>query len=49
MAHMLEKRNELSHTYNETVAREAVKIIKYTYYSAIRQVYRFLKDKINEQ
>jgi nucleotidyltransferase substrate binding protein (TIGR01987 family) len=25
--HMLEKRNELSHTYNETVAREAVKII----------------------
>lgn len=47
--HMLEKRNELSHTYNEEVASQAVEIIKYRYYQAIEQVYRFFKDKINEQ
>ncbi|WP_295674660.1 nucleotidyltransferase substrate binding protein [uncultured Mucilaginibacter sp.] len=46
---MLEKRNEFSHTYNETVAKEAVKTIKYIYYPAIGQVYRFFKDKTNEQ
>jgi nucleotidyltransferase substrate binding protein (TIGR01987 family) len=46
---MLEKRNEFSHTYNEVVAKEAVKTIKYKYYPAIWQVYRFFKDKINEQ
>jgi len=46
---MHEKRNEFSHTYNETVAKEAVKIIKHKYYPAICQVYRFFKDKINEQ
>ena len=46
---MLEKRNEFSHTYNEIVAKEAVKTIKYSYYPAIWQVYRFFKDKINEQ
>jgi nucleotidyltransferase substrate binding protein (TIGR01987 family) len=47
--HMLEKRNELSHTYNEEVASQAVEIIKYQYYQAIEQVYHFFKDKINEQ
>jgi nucleotidyltransferase substrate binding protein (TIGR01987 family) len=45
---MLEKRNELSHTYNEEVAELAVKTIKNKYYQAIHQVYHFLKDKINE-
>ena len=44
---MLEKRNEFSHTYNEIVAKEAVKVIKHNYYPAIWQVYRFFKDKIN--
>jgi nucleotidyltransferase substrate binding protein (TIGR01987 family) len=47
--HMLEKRNELSHTYNETVAAQAVEIIKQRYYPAIEQVYHFFKEKINEQ
>jgi nucleotidyltransferase substrate binding protein (TIGR01987 family) len=45
---MLEKRNELSHTYNEAVAELAVETIKNKYYQAIDQVYHFLKDKINE-
>ncbi len=43
--HMLEKRNELSHTYNENVAKNAVDIIKRRYYPAIRQVYQYFKDK----
>lgn len=46
--HMLEKRNELSHTYNETVAEQAVEIIKHRYYGAIAQVYEFFKIKMNE-
>jgi nucleotidyltransferase substrate binding protein (TIGR01987 family) len=45
---MLEKRSELSHTYNEAVAQLAVETIKNKYYQAIDQVYHFLKDKINE-
>ncbi len=43
--HMLEKRNELSHTYNENVAKQAVEIIKHRYYPAIRQVYLYFKEK----
>jgi nucleotidyltransferase substrate binding protein (TIGR01987 family) len=46
--HMLEKRNELSHTYNEAVAEQAIDIIKHQYYPAIEQVYQFLKSKIND-
>ncbi|HEY5325448.1 MAG TPA: HI0074 family nucleotidyltransferase substrate-binding subunit, partial [Mucilaginibacter sp.] len=46
---MLEKRNELSHTYNSATAEQAVEVIKYQYYQAIEQVYHFFKDKINEQ
>jgi nucleotidyltransferase substrate binding protein (TIGR01987 family) len=42
---MLEKRNELSHTYNEEVANNAAEIIKNKYYPAIRQVYQYLKEK----
>lgn len=44
---MLEKRNELSHTYNEEVARHAVEIIKNSYYQAIEQVYLYLKERMN--
>jgi nucleotidyltransferase substrate binding protein (TIGR01987 family) len=47
--HMLEKRNELSHTYNETVAKNAVDIIKHRYYPAIKQVYHYFKDRKYEQ
>jgi len=43
--HMLEKRNELSHTYNEAVAEQAIDTIKHQYYPAIEQVYHFLKNK----
>ena len=43
--HMLEKRNELLHTYNEIVAKNAVDIIKNRYYPAIRQVYQYLKNR----
>jgi nucleotidyltransferase substrate binding protein (TIGR01987 family) len=43
--HMLDKRNELSHTYNENVAKQAVQIIKERYYPAIKQVYQYLKNK----
>jgi len=42
---MLGKRNELSHTYNEEVARRAVDIIKRRYYPAIHQVYQYFKSK----
>jgi nucleotidyltransferase substrate binding protein (TIGR01987 family) len=42
---MLEKRNELSHTYNEEVANNAAEIIKSKYYPAIRQVYQYLTEK----
>jgi nucleotidyltransferase substrate binding protein (TIGR01987 family) len=45
---MLEKRNELSHTYNEEVAHNAVEVIKNSYYPAIQQVYNYFKLKINE-
>lgn len=41
---MLEKRNELSHTYNEEQALEAVKLVKETYFPAIEQVYQTLKS-----
>jgi nucleotidyltransferase substrate binding protein (TIGR01987 family) len=43
---MLEKRNELSHTYNEEVAQNAVDVIKYKYYQAIHQVYHYLKQQL---
>jgi len=43
--HMLEKRNELSHTYNESVATQAIEIIKHNYFPAIYQVYLYLKQK----
>ena len=45
---MLEKRNELSHTYNESVAAQSVKIIKNSYYPALTQVYKYFKQKANE-
>lgn len=45
---MLEKRNELSHTYNEEVAEHAVTVIKNSYFLAIEQVYFYLKSRIDE-
>jgi nucleotidyltransferase substrate binding protein (TIGR01987 family) len=43
---MLEKRNELSHTYDKAVAKQAVHIIQSSYYPAIRQVYVHLKSHL---
>ena len=42
---MLEKRNELSHTYNEDIANNAVEVIKKKYYPAVKHVYQNLKEK----
>lgn len=44
---MLERRNELSHTYNQEVAKNAVKVINHKYYPAINQVYEYFKQKLN--
>ena len=41
--HMLEKRNELSHTYNHDTVVKAVEIIKHTYYPAIEQLIYYLR------
>lgn len=43
---MLEKRNELSHTYNEEVAERAVRLIQGQYFGAIQQVYQYLKAQM---
>ncbi len=45
---MLEKRNELSHTYDESEANKAVNIIKEHYYRAIEQVFETLGKNIND-
>jgi nucleotidyltransferase substrate binding protein (TIGR01987 family) len=42
---MLEKKNELSHTFNEEVGNNALEIIKNKYYPAVKQVYQYLKGK----
>jgi nucleotidyltransferase substrate binding protein (TIGR01987 family) len=43
----LNKRNILSHTYNEDAAREALEAILDNYYPVIKQVYQNLKAEIN--
>lgn len=41
---MLEKRNELTHTYNEKQTKKAVNMIREKYFPALQQVYETLKD-----
>lgn len=41
---MLEKRNELTHTYNEEQAMAAVALIKESYLPAIDQLYQTMKS-----
>ncbi|MCB1114168.1 MAG: nucleotidyltransferase substrate binding protein [Chlamydiia bacterium] len=41
---MLDKRNQLSHTYNDAQATKAVDLIRKTYFPEIEQVYETLKD-----
>lgn len=43
----LDKRNMLSHTYDEDAAREALEAIRDHYYPVIKQVYQILKAEIN--
>ena len=41
---MLERRNELSHTYNETTFEESVEAVRERYYAAIAELVQTLKD-----
>ncbi|MGA8164407.1 MAG: nucleotidyltransferase substrate binding protein [Waddliaceae bacterium] len=41
---MLDKRNELTHTYNEEQSKRAVKLIREDYFPALEQVYTKLKE-----
>ncbi|MFQ5730059.1 MAG: nucleotidyltransferase substrate binding protein [Waddliaceae bacterium] len=43
---MLDKRNELSHTYNDEQAKKAVDVIKNKYFQAIEQVHLTLKKEM---
>jgi len=40
----LEKRNLMSHTYNEEVAEEAVELIRKSYYPIIKKLYSKLEE-----
>ena len=41
---MLEKRNELTHTYDEIQTKKALATIRHRYFPAIQQVYETLKN-----
>ncbi len=43
---MLEKRNELSHTYNQDQAVKALHIIKDQYFPCLHQIYLYLKKEV---
>ena len=43
----LKKRNLLSHTYEEEVAKKALELIKKTYFPILQRTYHFLEDKQN--
>lgn len=43
---MLDKRKELSHTYNEAQAKKALHIIKDEYFPSLLQLYRYLKNEL---
>lgn len=45
---MLEKRNELSHTYDEEVAEKAADIVIHKYFFALEQLYLYFKSKYND-
>lgn len=44
----LEKRNLMSHTYDEKRSEEAVKRIRQTYFPQIESLYHLLKSKLND-
>lgn len=43
----LQKRNLLSHTYEEEIAEAAVALIKQTYFPALKRAFNTLRDKQN--
>lgn len=43
---MLDKRNELSHTYNEAQAKKALYVIKDEYFPPLLQLYHYLKNEL---
>lgn len=45
---MLEKRNELSHTYNKKVAEKAISVINSRYFEALKQVYDYFRKISHE-
>ncbi|MBT4761808.1 MAG: nucleotidyltransferase [Bdellovibrionaceae bacterium] len=42
---MLEKRNELSHTYSKVQAQKAIETIKNSYLPALKSLYQYLKSE----
>lgn len=42
---MLDKRNELTHTYNDAQAKRAVDLIRNRYFVGLKQVYQILEAK----
>lgn len=43
---MLEKRNQMAHTYDEAAAERALALIRESYAPALRQIVTFLKSKV---
>ena len=43
---MLDKRNLMTHTYDETSAKTAIMLIQNNYYSLLRDLYNILKNDI---
>ena len=42
---MLDKRNELSHTYNQEQAKRAIQAVRNSYFQGIEQVYHAMKKR----
>ena len=43
---MLERRNEMSHTYNETYFRNVIELISDPYFKAVKQLVEFLESRL---
>jgi len=44
----LDKRNLMSHTYDENRSNEAISLIKNKYFIVLQELYLFLQDEINK-
>lgn len=45
---MLDKRNELTHTYNQEQAKRAVQLVRNNYFPPIEQVYKTMKQRCSD-